>query len=462
MKILIVGAGDTSFHIASQFTEENSEVTVVDEDAQLLKRLQRTLNVAVVQGSGTDLYALKKAGVADTDLFIACLEYDEINLVSCLLASQYAVKKKVAIIKTGTTHNKELIKRFKNAGINTVINTTKVVGMEILNTARIAAAAEVSSFANRRALMIGYRVKPESPLKNKLLREFPHNAGEYKFLVACIVRDGKSFIPRGDSQILEGDYVYIMLSRKGVNALNSFLKVKIDSIRHAVVAGDNILAQEVSHGLCWGEFKVTMICTNEWNAQQMNQKFKNSKHFHAIVGDCCDVKQLIRLDTSMASHFITTSDDDHLNITAGMVAHYLGAKKTIAIVNRQDLVDAAESVGVDVVISPRLSTARQVKKLMRGGEDSLDYTTISETNMEVMEMLAGENSEIVNKPLQQIHFPKECLMGIVINQKNEVIIPSGSTVIKAGDKVVVIAMPKSIIPLEELIEGEARKTITAE
>ncbi|MCP4755506.1 MAG: Trk system potassium transporter TrkA, partial [Proteobacteria bacterium] len=46
MKILIIGAGETGFYIASEFSEDNFEVTVVDENPNQLKVIQRSLNVA--------------------------------------------------------------------------------------------------------------------------------------------------------------------------------------------------------------------------------------------------------------------------------------------------------------------------------------------------------------------------------------------------------------------------------
>jgi trk system potassium uptake protein TrkA len=53
LKIVIVGAGEVGFHIASHLTLENKEVVVIDKNADAIRRVSDHLDVQVVQGSGS-------------------------------------------------------------------------------------------------------------------------------------------------------------------------------------------------------------------------------------------------------------------------------------------------------------------------------------------------------------------------------------------------------------------------
>ena len=304
---------------------------------------------------------------------------------------------------------------------------------------------------------MGYRVKKDSPWEGTYLKDIRQSEKENQFLIASIVRDGKSSIPTGQDQIRLGDYVYILIPRQIADALNNILNVRISSNRKAIIAGENLIAQRVANGLIKSHYTVTMICRDELSTGKMRRKYSNKKKFTVIHGDSESVKVQLKADVAVSALFVAVSGDDHLNIASGMVARYLGAAKTIAVVNRQDLVRCAEKVDIDVTISPRLSTARQIKKIIRGREQSLNYTTISETNMEVMEMVTGESSPILHTPLKDVKLPQNTLVGALIKGKNKAIIPSGETTIESGDKVIMVTMPENVPRLKEILEGKDNK-----
>ncbi len=163
MKVLIIGAGETGFYIASELSEGDFEVTVVDENPQQLKLTQRSLNVAGLLGNGTSLSILESAGIESTDLIIACTDHDETNLICCLLANYYDVKHKIAVTKTESFIKKKTISNYIKSGITQVINSTAITAQEIIQTAGVESATEVSAFGEKSILLVGYRVKQDSP-----------------------------------------------------------------------------------------------------------------------------------------------------------------------------------------------------------------------------------------------------------------------------------------------------------
>lgn len=457
MKVLIIGAGEAGFYIASELSEDDFEVSVIDENPHQLKIIRNRLNVAGILGNGTSLSVLEQAGIQSTDLLIASTDHDETNLICCLLANHYHVKHKIAVTKTESFMKKKVISNYLRSGVSQVINTTMVAAQEITDTANLASATEVSAFGEKNVLLVGCRIKKGSPWENVYLKDIRQTQSENQFLIASIVRDGKSTIPSGQDQIKQGDYVYILIPRQIASALNDILNVRISSNRKAVIAGGNLIAEIVASGLAKSHFNVTMICRTEENAEMMKRRFANRKRVTIRHGDFETVKEQLKAEVAVASLFVSVSNDDHLNIAAGMVAKFLGATKVIALINRQDMIRCAERVDIDVTISPRLSTARQIKKIIRGREESLNYTTISETNMEVMEMVTSNDSRILNTPLKQVKLPQDSLVGAIIKGQRTVIIPTGETKIEAGDKIIMVSMPENIPKLREFIEGSEVK-----
>ncbi len=454
MKVLIIGAGETGFYIASEFSEDNYDVTVIDEHPKRLKNVQRTLNIAGVPGSGTSLRILETAGIASTDLLIACTDHDETNLICCLLAIQFKVKKTVALTKTSSFLNKDVIRKYLKSGISQVINSSLLTAQEIIATATLASAADVSAFGEQNVLLVGYKVKEDSPWRGIELKEVKQPDGEDHFLIASIVRDGRSFIPSGLNKILQGDYVYVLIAKKSAHILNDILNVHIAAKRKAVIAGDNQIAERVAWGLLKSHYQVIMICRDELDSVKMKKRFSHKKKLQVIRGNSESVKLQLQSGVPTCSLFIAVNNNDHLNIASGMVAKYLGASKTIGLINQQDLINSAKSVDIDVILSPRLNTARQVKKIIRGAEQSLNFTTISETNMEVIEMVASSNSKILGIPLKDLKLPKNTLVGALLKEKRNVIIPTGETTIEEGDKVVMVSNPIQVPLLQQIIEDK--------
>ena len=456
MNLIIIGAGETGFYIASEFSEGNFEVTLIDEKPHRLRYIQRSLNVAGILGNGTSLSILERAGIDKADLIIACTNRDETNLICCLLASYYKVKYKIAVTRTASFLRKKIVSRFLESGVSQIINSSLVTAREIIDTVSLASATEVSAFGEKNVWLVGYKVKSDSPWNNVVLKDIRQQPGHEQFLIASIVREGKSFIPDGNNRIQEGDYVYVLTSRQIASGLNEILNERIYSNRRAIIAGETQVADRVATGLLKSHYSVTMICRDELTLVKMKRRFSSKRMFNAVLGNSEVVKLQLQLDVSMASLFVAASDDDHQNIASGIVAHYLGAKKTVCMINRQDFISPAEKAGIDVVISPRLSTARLVKKVIRGGKQALNYTTISETDMEVLELIADEGSSILGQPLREIKLPPGILFGALLKEHNKVIIPTGDTVLEAGDKVVTVSTPECVSKLKELLEGQKK------
>ena len=99
MKILIIGAGAVGFSIAKQLSAEGHDISVVDVNPKLIRKIAEKLDVSVITGNGTSPRVLESAGVQEADMVLAVTTSDEINIVTCIIASKYGDGEKIKIAR---------------------------------------------------------------------------------------------------------------------------------------------------------------------------------------------------------------------------------------------------------------------------------------------------------------------------------------------------------------------------
>jgi trk system potassium uptake protein TrkA len=146
---------------------------------------------------------------------------------------------------------------------------------------------------------------------------------------------------------------------------------------------------------------------------------------------------------------ITLTDDEKANILASLLAKRMGARKTITRITSFSYFHLMSAIGIEQMVSSRLSAINSILQHIRKGK-VLSAISIKGEQADVMEALALETSDIVGKPLKKVKLPKGVLVAVIIREK-EVIIPSGESVIKPGDRIVIFAVRTAISKLERIL-----------
>jgi trk system potassium uptake protein TrkA len=144
--------------------------------------------------------------------------------------------------------------------------------------------------------------------------------------------------------------------------------------------------------------------------------------------------------------FLAISEDEQTNILASLLAKRLGAKKVISLINNLSYTSLIVNIGVDTVVSPHLSAINRILQFIRKGK-VLSVASFHEESAEAIEIVALDTSDLVNKPLRDIKFPRGAIIGAVVRD-TEIIIPTGDTVILPGDRVIIFTLT-SALPLVE-------------
>ena len=125
-----------------------------------------------------------------------------------------------------------------------------------------------------------------------------------------------------------------------------------------------------------------------------------------------------------------------------VLAKRMGAKKVIAKVSRSNNTSVLETIGIDIAVSPKLITASDILRIVRGGR-IVSISLLIGGRAEVLEIIPQEGAPILDKPLKELGIPKGIIIGAILRH-GKVIIPNGDAVIKASDRVIVFTLDSRV------------------
>jgi trk system potassium uptake protein len=447
LKIIIVGAGEVGFHIASHLALENKDVVVIDKNANAIRRVSDNLDVQVVQGSGSSPVVLEEAGIRNAEVLLAVADSDEANLVACLVANMLSPStKKLARVREGDFDQYHDHFRDNSPYIDTIINPEIEVVKTIENMMNVPGAADVGEFADGRIKFIGIYLDKNSRLAGIKLSEIPDKIKGARLLIAAVVREEELIIPRGDDHLMPGDLVYFISEKDKLQEILSIFDKSHQPMNRALIIGGGRLGFRLANSL---EKTGTYCKIIENNVDRCAQLAERLNRAIVLCGDGSDQALLAEENIQDIDVVIALTNNEETNILTSLLAKRLGAKKSITKISKFSYFPLMKAIGIEQVVSTRLSAINTILQHIRRGK-VLSAISIKGEQAEVMEALALETSDIVDKPLKQISFPKGAIVVGIIHI-DEIIIPSGDSVIRPEDRVIIFARRQAIPKVEKIL-----------
>jgi trk system potassium uptake protein TrkA len=447
MNFIIVGAGEVGYHLASRLSQEKMNVVVIEKDMEKVKRVIDTLDVQTIHGSGSSVEMLKQAGIEDADMLIAVTNSDEVNMISCLVASaQSKVPMKIARIRNPEYAQDVGILGEKHLNIDLAINPELEMVRTISRLVEIPDATDVVEFAEGRVRITGIKVDPHSYVIGKKLQNLDKENEKHDIIIAAIFRDDRVIIPRGDDIIQENDLVYAVTEASKILTITNYFKEKEQRAQRVMILGGGEIAVELAQKFEKRNIKTKIIEHDEQRCLEIAEKLKKTI---VLRGDGTDRELLEEENIKDVDVFITISESEQTNILVSLLAKRLGAKKVISLINNLSYTSLVSNIGVDVVISPHLSAISRILQFIRKGK-VLSVASFHKENAEAIEIVALETSDLVNKPLRDIKFPRGAIIGAVVREK-EIIIPTGDTIILPDDRVIIFTLTSAMPSVEKTL-----------
>ncbi|MDE1045017.1 MAG: Trk system potassium transporter TrkA [Nitrospinaceae bacterium] len=444
MRILIVGAGIVGYNLAQELSHEGHDIAIVDQDPERVRRITDTLDVMAVEGNACLPSVLMKAGIKSSEMLIAVTEKDEINLLSCFLASRFEVPKRFARLRNMEFTAKDSIFSPEEIFIDQAINPGQIIVETILKILETPGVVSVAEFADGEVLLREFDVPENAPIAGKTIEDIRNITQMDSFLIVAIVRDGELVIPKDQDILQAGDRFYTLIDKEFLPFLLPMLNRTMDQVEKIIIYGATSTSTQLALAL---EENMRDVCIIEPSREKAHRAADQLTRTVVQHGSGTDMDLFNEINMKDADFFLALSHDDENNILSALLAKKYGAKRALVITHDPEYLPILDSIGMDITINPRLITVSAILKHLRKGQVMSVFKLIEDA--EVMEIGVQEDSSIANKQIGKINFPKGAIIGALLRQ-GEMLLPNDEVTIEAGDSVIVVALPGTIEKIEKL------------
>ncbi|MBT5295443.1 MAG: Trk system potassium transporter TrkA [Octadecabacter sp.] len=452
MKVIICGAGQVGWQIARHLASEKNDVTVVDNNPELVRRATDTLDVQGISGFASYPDILERAGAQDADMIIAATHSDEVNMVTCQVAhSVFAVQRKIARLRGQSYLNAIYTDLFRrdHLPIDVVISPEREVAEAALQRLAAPAAFDTESFLGGNAQLLGIAIDDDCPVINTPLRQLSDLFSTLKAIVVGIRRGGTLFVPSANDQIFPDDECYVMTETSDMaRTLEIFGKTQGKLERVVIIGGGNVgLAVARALETRTDRIRVRVIERDRDIAENAADALERTI---VLNGDGLDSSLLEEANIGNADAVLAVTDDDKTNLLAAVRAKGLGCKMAICLTNDPTLVPLMGPLDIDAYINPRATTVSSILRHIRHGRVRSVYS-IGDAEAEVIEAQVLTTSPIAGKQLKDIDFPEGVLVGGVLKD-GKMSKPRADLRIEDGDIVAIFAMASQVAEVEVLLQ----------
>ena len=452
MKVIICGAGQVGWQIARHLAGEANDVTVVDNNPDLVTRATDTLDVQGIAGFASYPEILDRAGARDADMVIAATYSDEVNMVTCQVAhSVFGVPRKIARLRSQsylTAIYSDLYRR-DHMPIDVVISPEREVAEAALQRLEAPEAFDTESFMGGDVQLLGIVLEEDCAVLLTPLRQLTDLFSTLRAIVVGVRREGRLFAPESRDQLYAGDQIYVIVQAEDVErTLEIFGKSSRKQERIIIIGGGNVglgVAQTLETRAA--RIRAKVIERDRACAERAADALERTI---VLNGDGLDMALLQEAGVDRADAVLCVTDDDKVNMLAAVRAKSAGNPLTICLLNDPTLVPLMGPLDIDAYINPRATTVSSILRHIRHGRVRGVYS-IGDAEAEIIEAIVLSTSQITGKQIRDVDWPEGALVG-ALKRGQEIITPGSSTRILEGDTILIFSLSGDVAEVERLLQ----------
>ena len=311
--------------------------------------------------------------------------------------------------------------------IDYVIWPEALLTQELFRIVTVAHALDVENFADGRARLLEYKVRPGASIVGKMVKDCGFTRDT---IIVGIKRDDLLFIPNGLTEINENDKLIFMGTSHSLDILAGTFFHEKEQVKSVAVIGGGNVGYMLAKSLEDMKIKTKIIEKDydrcEFLAQELHKTL-------VINGDGTNLKILDEEEIGSSDVVISVTNNDEKNLLCSLLVKQLGVKRVISRVSKVLNVPLFEKVGIDIAVSPKTSAINEVRNDL--DENDVDIlATVEQGQAEVLEILVKD--EFNGKKIMDLRFPAPAIIGVV-QRRNQVIIPKGDTQLREHDILII-------------------------
>lgn len=453
VKIIILGAGQVGASVAENLVSEANDITLVDTSAEYLAELRERLEVRTVCGNAASPSVLREAGADDADLLIAVTQSDQTNLCACRVAKAlFNLPTRIARLRSSDYVDHPELLDENNFAVDFSICPEQIVTDYIKRLIAFPEALQVLEFADGVVSLIGVRAFEGGPLVGHPLKALRFHLPNVEVRIAAIYRNGEPIIPEGDTVIVPGDEMFCLAASVHIRQVMRELRRTDKPMRRIMIAGGGNIGFRLARSI-ENDYNVKILEVDKNRAEMLATQLT---HTLVLRGDTTDEKLLENEGIDETDLFVALTNDEEDNIMSASLAKRMGARRTLALINRKSYVDLVQGGPIDIAISPAHTSIGSLLAHVRRG-DVVAVHSLRRGAAEALEIIAHgkhKDSKVVGRRIEEIALPKGATIGAIVRDERRgdgkvirrmVIIPHHDTLIENEDHVIVFCTHKKLV-----------------
>ncbi|MCB7107470.1 Trk system potassium transporter TrkA [Streptococcus oralis] len=448
MKIVLVGGGKVGFALCRSLVAEKHDVVLIEQNEAVLNHIVSRFDIMGLLGNGADFTILEQAGVQECDIFIALTEYDEVNMISAVLAKKMGAKETIVRVRNPEYSN-AYFKEKNILGFSLIVNPELLAARAISNIIDFPNALSVERFAGGRVSLMEFVIKDSSGLCQMPISDFRKKFGN--IIVCAMERDHQLMIPSGDVTIQDKDRIFVTGNRVDMMLFHNYFKSR--AVKSLLIVGAGKIAYYLLGILKDSRIDTKVIEINPERARFFSEKFPN---LYIVQGDGTAKDILLEESAPSYDAVATLTGVDEENIITSMFLDRVGVQKNITKVNRTSLLEIIHAPDFSSIITPKIIAVDTIMHFIRGRvnaqySDLQAMHHLANGQIETLQFQIKEANKMTAKPLSQLKLKKGVLIAAII-RKGKTIFPTGEDMLEVGDKLLVTTLLPNITKIYDLIE----------
>lgn len=448
MNITIAGAGSISRLLAEKLTPENHNIKIIEKSAKAARYAAEHLDVLVLDGDVLDIHTMRRAKTGGADIFAALTQIDEVNILSCQIAKKLGAKKTIARVSNPQyIFKKRNIFSAEEIGVDMFIHPEYETAEAIARLIRQTGTTDIIEMDSGIVQFLGLYIDDKSQFLYTPFHKISETFGDLQMFIVCIKRRTKTIIPGGDDRLIPGDQIFFICNPDNKKEILKIFGKEDVAIENIMVVGGGQIGRFVCKRL-EKDINMKVIEINEKKAADLAACLDKTL---VIQGDGSDLDLLHSEGLVDMDEVITVTGDDETNIITTTISRHLQVPRNITLINKNEYLPLISALGLEAVVSKHHLTVDAIRNYIRR-ETVAQYTELPGSDAAVIEFDVAKKSKVDGKALKNIKFPKRALIGAVLKNKEELVIPSGDTVITENDRVIVFCEPDLLESLDKLFK----------
>ena len=448
MHIVIVGAGDVGFQLGKRLSRDNHDITLIERDPSKVRRATEQLDALVLEGTGDSYQILRQAGVHRAAVVAAVTDNDDANLMACRISKAAGVSVTIARVRNPEFSDPDFILSASELGADHIIHPEREAANAIIRLLQESSATHVIDLENGRIELIGLILEPESPLINVPLAELGKRYNQPPLQLVAVDRNHATIIPKGTDRLQAGDHLFAICdpsyAKEFFGLAGKRKKPRMDNI---MIMGGGMIGRFVAETLAQ-QARIKVIERDGNRAERLAAALRGVL---VLNGDGTDPELLQAEDLEHMDSFVAVTGDDENNIITTLLAKTQGVARPIALVNKVAYLPILPTIGLNAIISKQMLTVNAVQQFIQHRQVAA-IASVPGVEGQMIEYIASPGARVTQKPLKDMRFPRQAVIGAVLRD-GKLVIPNGETRILPGDRTVVFALPDALTELDKLFGG---------